>query len=48
LFRPADILRMKADPGKAWRELGWEARSRMRDVARRMVRAEWDPDNGSL
>ncbi|HPC05006.1 MAG TPA: GDP-mannose 4,6-dehydratase [Syntrophales bacterium] len=48
LFRPADILRMRADPGKAWRELGWEARSRMRDVARRMVRAEWDPDNGSL
>jgi GDPmannose 4,6-dehydratase len=42
LFRPADILRMKADPGKAWRDLGWEARSRMRDVARRMVEAEWN------
>lgn len=40
LFRPADILRMKADPGRAWCELGWEARSRMGDVARKMVDAE--------
>jgi len=39
-FRPADILRMKADPGKARRELGWEAHYSMRDVARMMVEEE--------
>lgn len=41
LFRPADISKMRADPGKAWRELGWKARYRMRDVAKMMVKAQW-------
>jgi len=42
LFRPADISKMRADPGKAWRELGWKARHRMRDVVKMMVEAQWD------
>ena len=40
LFRPVDIMRMKADPGKARRELGWEAEYKMQDVARMMVEEE--------
>ena len=33
LFRPTDILSIKANPGKASRELGWMAGYKMRDVA---------------
>ena len=40
LFRPTDILTVRADPGRAARKLGWKARYRMRDVAKMMVRAE--------
>ncbi|MFH1241188.1 MAG: GDP-mannose 4,6-dehydratase [Pseudomonadota bacterium] len=40
LFRPTDILSVKANPAKAARELGWKAEYRMRDVARMMVDAE--------
>jgi len=40
LFRPVDILKMKADPGRAERELGWKARYRMHDVAGMMVEEE--------
>ncbi|HOP48070.1 MAG TPA: GDP-mannose 4,6-dehydratase [Desulfobacteraceae bacterium] len=40
LFRPVDILKMKADPGRAERELGWKASYRMHDVARMMVEEE--------
>jgi GDPmannose 4,6-dehydratase len=40
LFRPTDILHIKADPGRASRKLGWTAEYRMRDVARMMVEDE--------
>jgi GDPmannose 4,6-dehydratase len=40
LFRPTDILHIKADPGKASRKLGWTAEYRMRDVVRMMVEEE--------
>ncbi len=40
LFRPTDILTVRADPGKAERELGWKARFKMKDVARKMVEEE--------
>lgn len=37
--RPADIGALYADPSKAYRELGWKARTAGRDVARQMVDA---------
>ena len=40
LFRPTDILTVRANPGKAAQELGWKARYKMRDVARMMVEEE--------
>ena len=40
LFRPTDILTVRANPGKAARKLGWKARYKMRDVARMMVEEE--------
>ncbi|HDZ90776.1 MAG TPA: GDP-mannose 4,6 dehydratase, partial [Deltaproteobacteria bacterium] len=40
LFRPTDILTVRADPGRAEQKLGWKARYRMRDVARMMVEEE--------
>ena len=40
LFRPTDILTVKADPTKAERKLGWKARYKMKDVARMMVEEE--------
>lgn len=40
LFRPTDILSVKADPAKAEKVLGWKARYMMRDVAKMMVDAE--------
>ncbi len=40
LFRPTDILTVKANPGKAAQKLGWKARYKMRDVARMMVEEE--------
>jgi len=40
LFRPTDILTVRANPGKAALKLGWEARYKMRDVARMMVEEE--------
>lgn len=40
LFRPTDILRIKANPSKASRKLGWTAEYKMRDVARMMVEEE--------
>ncbi|MBW2708909.1 MAG: GDP-mannose 4,6-dehydratase [Deltaproteobacteria bacterium] len=42
LLRPTDILTVKADPGKARRKLGWNARYKMKDVARKMVEAEFE------
>jgi GDPmannose 4,6-dehydratase len=40
LFRPTDISYVKADPGKAERELGWKAQSCMKEVVAMMVQAE--------
>ena len=40
LFRPTDILRIKANPNKTSRKLGWTAEYKMRDVARMMVEEE--------
>ena len=40
LYRPTDIQIGRANPAKAASALGWEARYRMRDVARMMVGAE--------
>ena len=40
LLRPTDIMVSVANPDKARRVLGWEARSRMRDVVRMMVAEE--------
>lgn len=40
LARPSDIRFSAADPGKAWRELGWKAQSTMRDVVNEMIEAE--------
>jgi GDPmannose 4,6-dehydratase len=40
LFRPTDILTVRANPAKAAERLGWRAGYHMRDVARMMVEAE--------
>ena len=40
LFRPTDILTVRANPGKAAQKLGWKAKYKMRDVARMMVEEE--------
>jgi GDPmannose 4,6-dehydratase len=40
LFRPTDIMTVRANPAKAAEKLGWRAEYRMRDVARMMVEAE--------
>ncbi len=40
LFRPTDILTVKADPSKAHKKLGWKAQYKMKDVARKMVGEE--------
>lgn len=37
LLRPADILIVRADPGRAARRLGWKAAFTMPDVVRRMI-----------
>jgi GDPmannose 4,6-dehydratase len=39
LLRPTDIMSSLADPGKAKRELGWQARYGMKEVATMMVDA---------
>ena len=40
LFRPAEILHSRGHAEKARRVLGWEAKMRMRDVVREMIRHE--------
>lgn len=42
LLRPADISVGRANPTKAREHLGWQARSKMRDVVRMMIEAEED------
>ena len=37
LFRPTDIMTIRADPYKAEQKLNWKARYRMRDVVKMMV-----------
>jgi len=40
LLRPSEIMVSRGNPGKAYRELGWQAKNRMRDVVRIMIDAE--------
>jgi GDPmannose 4,6-dehydratase len=40
LFRPAEVYNLRGDAGKAKRLLGWEAKTRMKDIARIMVEAD--------
>jgi GDPmannose 4,6-dehydratase len=40
LVRPADIEEVVADPSKAKRELGWEAKTNFEEVVELMVRAD--------
>jgi len=40
LFRPTELAVGKANPAKALKQLGWQAKYKMRDVVEMMVRAE--------
>jgi len=40
LFRPAEVYNLRGDASKAKRLLGWEAKTRMKDLARIMVEAD--------
>jgi GDPmannose 4,6-dehydratase len=40
LFRPAEVYNLRGDARKAKRLLGWEAKTRMKDLARIMVEAD--------
>lgn len=40
LFRPTEIMYGCGNPAKAKKDFGWEARSKMRDVVRKMLAAE--------
>ena len=42
LFRPSEILQSCGDAGKALKDLGWSAKSRMKDVVQQMINAELD------
>ncbi len=48
LFRPSELSVVRADPAKARKILGWEARTRMKEVVARMVEAEQRPVSASL
>ena len=40
LYRPTDLMVGRANPSRAYKELGWKARYKMQDVVRMMVEAE--------
>ena len=40
LLRPSEIMVSRGNPEKAYRELGWQAQQRMKDVIRIMISAE--------
>jgi GDPmannose 4,6-dehydratase len=40
LFRPTDLMVGRANPSKAYNQLGWKAQYKMHDVVRMMVEAE--------
>ena len=42
LFRPSEILQSCGDAEKALKDLGWIAKSRMKDVVQQMINAELD------
>ncbi|MGZ8678421.1 MAG: GDP-mannose 4,6-dehydratase [Solirubrobacterales bacterium] len=46
LRRPAEIEEVVADPSKAARELGWEARTSFEELVEMMVRADLDELTG--
>jgi GDPmannose 4,6-dehydratase len=39
LYRPLDLSVSKANPGKAWQKLGWQANHTMQDVVELMLRS---------
>ena len=39
-FRPTDILKSYTDPSRAFRELGWSAKTTMKEVVERMMRED--------
>jgi GDPmannose 4,6-dehydratase len=39
LFRPTDLAMGKGNPSKAKKQLGWEAKYKMQDVVKMMVKA---------
>lgn len=43
LTRPSELFISKADPSKAYRDLGWRAKYKMRDVTRLLVGAAANP-----
>jgi GDPmannose 4,6-dehydratase len=47
LARPADIEELVADPTKARKALGWEARTSFEEVIEMMVRADLEALEGS-
>ena len=40
LYRPTDLMVGRANPSKAYKQLGWKARHKMQDVVRMMVESE--------
>jgi GDP-D-mannose dehydratase len=48
LLRPLDVPTSRLNPGKAQRELGWRARTRMRDLAALLIESERSGSVGPL
>jgi GDPmannose 4,6-dehydratase len=40
LFRPSEIMQSCGDAGKAFKDLGWIANSRMKNVVQQLINAE--------
>lgn len=45
LFRPSEIAASRGDPSKAEAQMGWIARTHMKDVVSKMIRAEQEAQN---
>jgi GDPmannose 4,6-dehydratase len=41
-IRPSEVYNLRGNPGKAKKLLGWEAKTRFKDLVRIMVEAEID------
>jgi GDPmannose 4,6-dehydratase len=44
LYRPTDLMVGRANPSKAYKQLGWKARHKMQDVVRMMIESEQKND----